>query len=64
MKQIISREIPILPSMSHSLSNYVGTLQAFSNFKERLEYADYTCFSRNLLEAEKSFFTRKYYYTK
>ncbi len=54
-KQIISREISLLPSISHDVSNYVAITQAFSDLKERVGNAAYTRLARNFLETEKIF---------
>ena len=56
MMQIISREISVFPSISHSLSNYVGIEKAFEQYKERLGNPAYTRLCRNFWNTEKAFF--------
>ena len=64
LMQIISREIPTMPCISHGLSNYVGALHAFDDLRERLGTGTYTRFSRNLFKTEKELFPQIHYYTK
>lgn len=56
MMQIISREISVFPSITHSLSNYVGIEKAFAQYKERLGEYTYARLCRNFWKTEKDFF--------
>ena len=64
LKRIISREISVLPCISHHLSNYVGVVAAFDHLKDRLGTPVYQNLCRNFLNAEKTFFSHHYYCTK
>ena len=54
--QMISWEISVFPSITHSLSNYVGIEKAFEQYKKRLGEHTYTRLCRNFWNAEKDFF--------
>lgn len=64
LRQIISREISVVPCISHSLSNYVGVSQAFDDLKARLGASSYAQLSRNLFASEKKIFSYHHYCTK
>ena len=64
IKQIISREIHILPCITHSLSNYAGILNAFDNMKTRYGSNLYTRMNRNLLGTQNYFHPYHHYCTK
>ena len=62
--QIISREIPVIPCISHDVSNYVGIVNALESLKYRLGTDSYVSLTRNFLENEKPFFSQVHYCTK
>ena len=55
--EMISREISVFPSITHSLSNYVGIDQAFEQYKARLGEHRYMLVCRNFWNAEKYLFS-------
>lgn len=64
MKQIISREIHVLPCITHSLSNYVGILEAFDDMKLRYGTNLYTQMNRGLLSTQQQLTSHHHYCTK
>ncbi len=57
LDQIISREISVIPCISHSLSNYVGVCRAFEDLRGRLGASAYAQLSRNFFNSEKYIFS-------
>ena len=57
MMQIISREIPIFPAITHHLSNYVGLEHALEQYKARLGDQTYVRLCRKFWSSEKEFYS-------